>query len=96
MKVTRQAHVLLYVPIKGGGLTQHGGFAQARPLLATELVDALNRLVPTLPPDARVEPSLHDPRWGPVPHTDPRAIGGALLFSWEEELPAAAEGGPGA
>lgn len=88
MKVTRQARLYLSVPVEGGY------FGQARPLLATELLDAVNRLVATLPSDARIEPSLQpDPRWGPHAQPDPRwGMGGAaLVFSWEENLPSAAE-----
>lgn len=72
MKVTRSVRLPLQVPMDGG----QGHY---RWILASELADSLNRLVGTLPAQARVEAVIRE------------MVGTYLAFVWDEELPAAAE-----
>jgi len=67
MKVIRSVRIPLQMPAAGGqGLQQW--------ILATELATILNRLVETLPTEARVEAVIRE------------MAGTYLAFVWEEEI----------
>src|SRR5262245_37823811 len=73
MKVTRSVRIALQAPVEGG--QGHYGW-----ILASQLADTLNRLLPTMPPQARVEAVIRE------------MMGTYLAFVWEEELPADSSG----
>lgn len=76
MKVIKK----VYVPLAERSQGPYPYTPSPRGVLASELADTLNRLVPTLPPDAFVEPIL-------APQHPGMMGGQSLVLAWYEELP---------